>query len=164
MKSTSLPLLVDHLAECNNLQVPPDQFHASFCSRCYQATCTRSVPHHSGGLFEERVKTWEDRLFLNVPRKDPKDAPEIASKEFKEVNLTRWADPHSTPKAMGAVPVSFEAAAPNPENASKETGAISDPSLGRRNTPNPGPVVLPGSPRVVRPGATICLDDDLTPV
>lgn len=81
----------------------PD-FQAAFCVRCMQRECSRS---RAGGLFETRVATWQERLFVNPPRM-PKDDPlysAIAGKMFKEIDVGRipevgralgssaWVDP-----------------------------------------------------------------------
>jgi len=60
-------------------------FSESFCTRCLQPECTRSS--HGKTKFDQRVTSWEDRLFLKVPRMDPGDPrfESIAGQEFSPV-------------------------------------------------------------------------------
>jgi hypothetical protein len=84
--------------------LPFDAFGAAYCSRCLQPECTRST--HGSTLFDKRVTTWQDRLFLNVPRMDQGDPrfESIAHKEFvpaQETLVVRgWDDgvAHEEPK------------------------------------------------------------------
>jgi hypothetical protein len=72
----------DYLKECNDQGVPPDDFALQFCRRCRQPECSRSQVGES--RFEQRVSTWEDRLFLQVPTMSPEDPryPRISAQKF----------------------------------------------------------------------------------
>ena len=93
---------VDYLRECNEHSVPLDDFHQQFCVRCFQPECTRSK---SGTLkFDQRVSTWLDRLFLNVPKLDIDDPRynSLANQKFITVDTSRtpeirgdWIDPEN---------------------------------------------------------------------
>jgi hypothetical protein len=82
----------DYLKDCHNqvsVQVkeslPLEDFSTAYCARCLQPECTRSA--HGSSKFDQRVATWEDRLFLKVPRMDSSDPrfESISSKEFHPV-------------------------------------------------------------------------------
>lgn len=60
------------------------EFKAVFCDRCLQKECTRSQAGTS--LFEQRVNTWEERLFKN-PKKLPQDDP-----RFAQITAQRFVD------------------------------------------------------------------------
>lgn len=65
--------------------LPFDTFGAAYCARCLQPECTRST--HGSTKFDQRVATWQDRLFLNVPRMDQDDPrfEDISRKEFTPI-------------------------------------------------------------------------------
>lgn len=155
MPTPNQPLLQDFTQECNNQGVPEHDFRLAFCDRCQNHACQKSLPNRAD-KYTNRVLNWEKRLFLEVPRKSPTEDPSvatIAAQKFGEVNLTRWADPHSSPKTLVQVPSNFELA--------PVVNAVR-PSLdfARKNTPNPGPVTLPGEKtNVVKPGATFQFED-----
>lgn len=105
---------LDFYKECNNLAVPPQEFEAAFCKRCYQPECTRSL----FGImkFDQRVATWHDRLFANPPQMDPTDprAKLFTAKQFQIIDpqaLTQassdWMDPRDTRSATISVPVNI---------------------------------------------------------
>lgn len=82
----------DYLKECHaqvskqvKVSLPFDDFHSAYCIRCFQPECTRSA--HGSTRFDQRVSTWQDRLFLKVPRMDQSDPrfESISSKEFAPV-------------------------------------------------------------------------------
>lgn len=78
----------DFLSVCNDQGVPLPDFQATFCVRCVQPECSRSK---AGGLFESRVATWQDRLFVNPPRM-PADDPlyaSISAKKFRDMEVGR---------------------------------------------------------------------------
>ena len=93
----------DFLPVCNDQGTPLVDFQAMFCVRCVQPECSRS---RAGGLFEERVSTWQERLFRNPPRMS-KDDPlyaAISAKRFLEIGTGRvpevggnseWVDPRA---------------------------------------------------------------------
>lgn len=98
----------DNLSECNNLKVPVEDFKLFWCNRCLQPECTRSL--YGKTKFEQRVTTWLDRLFLNVPRMDTGDPrfSDISRKEFHPV-LDSWEISSEVPteKEQSDQPVSF---------------------------------------------------------
>ena len=108
---------MDFFRECNNLNVPEEDFKLSWCNRCLQKDCVRSGEARS--RFEARTATWEERLFLKVPRMPETDPrfPIIASKEFQSVENKKpyevkgWDEPAPvetpTPKQVASVPAKF---------------------------------------------------------
>lgn len=91
----------DCLHLCNEFQIPSEDFEMQHCARCFQSECTRSL--YGKGQFDQRVSTWEQRLFTNVPRMDESDPryKEIQAKKFvgldnspvPEVGRSAWVDP-----------------------------------------------------------------------
>lgn len=81
----------DYLGECNEHHVPLDQFQEQFCGRCVQPECSRS--QFGKTKFDQRVSTWEERLFTQVPRMPSSDPRfvQISAKQFK------MFDPGPTP-------------------------------------------------------------------
>jgi len=124
----------DFLAECNEHGVPVPDFQAAFCSRCMQPECTRS--QHGKSKFDRRTLTWEDRLFLGVPKlseSDPRYLP-ILNADFRtisegptkvSIHNPSWNDPRDIPKnsaEIAKVPlgtVSIESQPPLEENPEK---------------------------------------------
>jgi hypothetical protein len=92
---------LDFLKECNDQQVPLEDFRLQFCARCVQPECTRST--HGTSKFDQRVTTWEQRLFTEVPRMESSDPrfEGIQGKMFKMFSLpvqqagakSDWMDP-----------------------------------------------------------------------
>lgn len=141
--------------ECDlgGLSIP--DFQAAFCSHCTQPECSRSLDGMS--KFDQRVRTWHERLFLNPPRMDQSDPryKGLASKKFLtmaspiEIRSTgggsAWIDPQtteepeqkSTPTATN-IPETPEAPAPAPTPPQKRFLPM--------NTPNQGGVLLKGAP------------------
>jgi hypothetical protein len=87
-----MPSRRDYLKECHSQIVkqvkenlPLEDFGSAYCVRCLQPECSRST--HGVTKFDQRVATWQKRLFLKVPRMDKSDPRfgEIASKEFHPV-------------------------------------------------------------------------------
>jgi hypothetical protein len=113
----------DFLLECNNLRIPDQDFVKQFCVRCLNQECQRSRPQ--GSRFDQRVATWESRLFLDVPRLTPDDPRygKIANQDFVEVapgwgqapyEVQGWGEAAQEPKAPTLVgPVATEPAASN---------------------------------------------------
>ena len=102
----------DWLHACNSQKVPLEDFKATFCDRCFQVDCTRSLAGSS--RFEERVASWKERLFTQVPRMDAQDPrySQLRAKKFLEINTGpipevggSWVDPRDldeTPKISQA--------------------------------------------------------------
>lgn len=147
--------MADYLLECNNLRVSEQDFTQQFCVRCANTECSRARPR--GSRFDERVATWESRLFLDVPRLNPQDPryQQAANQPFTEV-APGWGDPYEVQGPKGEVPAeqppSQEAIveAPQPEAAAPAQTPQNVPArfqAGGLNTLNQGPIML-GSPAV----------------
>jgi hypothetical protein len=122
----------------------------SFCSRCFQGECSRSL--HGKSRFEVRALTWQDTLFNNVPRLDPKDPrfQEIASKRFLPVappqmgTSSAWMDPRDVePSREISIPSSAVPVASAPP-----------PPLVTAPTPSPQAVEMVLEPQAVQPAPT----------
>ncbi len=74
--------MADYYTECNNQGVSENDFRLQFCSRCTRSDCSRSAV--SGGGFTDRVQTWKERLFTQVPKLPPSDPrfAQIAAQSF----------------------------------------------------------------------------------
>lgn len=90
-----MPPRRDFLKECHSQVVGQvkepltfDMFLGAYCTRCLQPECTRST--HGSTKFDQRVASWEDRLFLRVPRMDPSDPrfESISRQEFAPAQET----------------------------------------------------------------------------
>jgi len=151
---------LDLLGECNDQQVPYEDFRLQFCIRCQQPECTRSRAGTS--KFDQRVATWQERLFEQVPRMDPGDPRfmEIQAKQFKMFNPgvvpTRgaWIDPtdlvDSVPPPALVVPEPppivtqiVEVPAPLPE--------VQAPVAATASTEEPAKVAEPAQPVKLTP-------------
>lgn len=135
----------DYLPVCNDQGVPLPDFQAMFCVRCVQPECSRS---RSGGIFETRVSSWEERLFKNPPRlpkSDPLHAA-LAAKRFIEIDVGRvpevggksdWVDPRSLdepeppPTPRPRKPKATKAESP------REPGETKEPPVTRVEGPPP---------------------------
>jgi len=98
---------VDYLSECMSglSGVPFNEFAKMFCNRCVNNECSRSIA--DGMAFVKRVNTWEDRLFLNVPRADDNDPKytNIRAKNFIKVDgyvpsVSNWSVTEPTEKIV----------------------------------------------------------------
>lgn len=148
-------------AKGTQLSLP--ELKASFCDFCAQPECTRSL--FGTSKFEQRVSTWKERLFTQVPRMqegDPRFSA-ISSKGFilipPEALLSKssgsWLDPRDVKPVSVSVPESVKGeesspapaqeepapaqpapAAPTPEPMSREVVLI--------NTPVQRGIMLPG--------------------
>jgi hypothetical protein len=163
---------LDYLRECHSQvtkQVKEnltfDVFSEAYCTRCFQPECTRSA--HGATKFDQRVATWQDRLFLKVPRMDQNDPrfESISSKEFAPVQETLivrgWGE-EITPEPQREITpeppqeVAIEEIPANPEPSpvyfqpSSSTASISRDTL-LMNTPVSNEQYLPGAPRPSEP-------------
>jgi hypothetical protein len=95
----------DQFAECNADKAPIELFTASCCARCMNPECTRS---QAGKFkFDQRVATWYERLYGNVPRmptEDPRYA-KISGQRFLMLDggptpsiSSAWLDPRDLEK------------------------------------------------------------------
>lgn len=82
-----------------------EQLAEAWCNRCSNTECSRSLGKTK---FEQKVETWEDRLFLHTPRMSPSDPRflPIASQGFHTIELGRvpeirsaWHDPRDLAEA-----------------------------------------------------------------
>jgi len=101
----------DLLRECNDQKVPVEDFELAFCKRCYQPECPRSI--FGTMKFDQRVATWHERLFTQVPRMDPSD-PRVGvfgAKLFQMVEppipgvTSGWDDPRDIKTSSVSVPI-----------------------------------------------------------
>jgi hypothetical protein len=92
--------LTDFIDECNEHKMPLEDFRGIFCICCFQVECTRSQAGKA--KFDQRVSTWKERLFTQVPRLDPEDPRYalITSQRFITLDTGRapeiegsWIDP-----------------------------------------------------------------------
>jgi len=118
---------LDYLGECNDQNLPLEDFRVTFCVRCFQQECTRS--QFGLSRFEARVATWRDRLFAapQLPKNDPRYTG-IISKKFVALPIVsgsiqtrqEWLDPQTLdtpalPAQIASVsPVVVEVKAPEP--------------------------------------------------
>ena len=105
----------DFLKECHSQVVsqvkeplPLTEFGSAYCVRCLQPECSRST--HGVSKFDQRVATWKERLFLEVPRMDPNDPlyKSISSKDFQPVQeslvVLGWGETDSIPEPRDVTP------------------------------------------------------------
>lgn len=140
----------DLLKECMTENVPLEDFRLAFCARCHQPECSRST--FGGTPFDQRVSSWKERLFTQVPRMDPSDPrfSDIASKQFKLLDLvppaaqSSWDDPREKRRSLVQVPAAIEI---SPAPAEKEAPPVrfmtAQPSV-------PEPVPEPQVPETTR--------------
>lgn len=139
----------DQIKLCNDHGVPLEDFRLQFCARCLQPECTRS--QHGKSRFDQRVVTWESRLFVDVPRMSPSDPriKNIQAQKFIQIDTGR---PHEVQGWVDPRDVSEEPSTPDesvceaPETKSVETQTTVDPdeqsserledSPALKNTPN----------------------------
>lgn len=160
---------LDYLRECNTFQIALEDFQRQFCDRCRQKECSRS--QFGKSRFDQRVQTWEERLFKNPPKMDMSDPrfQEIAAKRFMEISPDRfgpvpeigsrsaWVDPQAVEPcaSVSAPPPPSDPTPPPPEpepavqaqpEASTRTASSVPPALGLVNTPFKQGVMLGGRP------------------
>jgi hypothetical protein len=151
---------VDHLKLCNEHKIPFQDFEAQFCSRCLQPECTRSQSGKS--KFEQRVATWENRLFLNVARMDSRDErfQPISAQKFLGVNpgtqgsQSSWDDPRtiettkliSLPEPTPPAPEPVRAAPPEEKLPELELIPVTVPVTEPAPAPANSPQVLRNTP------------------
>jgi len=130
----------DYLKECNEFKVPVGDFEAQFCARCLQPECGRS--QHGSSRFESRVRDWEKRLFLDVPRMDPNDPQftQFQSKKFLDVGSVQgWVSPQDIPQDAPEEPDDL------PELELVET-VPTDPAPPPSGMPEPPPESMDSAP------------------
>jgi hypothetical protein len=163
-----MPTRRDFLKECHSQVVGQvkepltfDMFSGAYCTRCLQPECTRST--HGSTKFDQRVASWEDRLFLKVPRMDPNDPrfESISRKEFSPVQDTLivhgWGTESEPDPPRAFVPEPAQEVAIEEILTTKEPPPVysktddSSPSISRdtllMNTPVTAEQYLPGAPK-----------------
>jgi hypothetical protein len=172
----------DYLHECNEHRIPQEDFESVFCIRCFQTECARSQAGKS--KFDQRVSTWAERLFTNVPRLDTSDPryETVSGQRFINIDTSRtpeirgdWIDPLTVkddPSPAEAV-VSAVIAEKSPAPQPPATGRLPKRMI-LANAPDQSGKMLSGSPQpaqpdpwkvpeakpaetVIRPGATVKL-------
>jgi hypothetical protein len=170
---------VDHLALCNEHNIPVPDFQATFCIRCLQKECSRS--QYGKTQFETRVTTWEERLFKAPLRMDPKDDryPIISGQKFLPIEASDkgapvdWLDPKDIPVTKAySIPSLVEVSPVVPEapkvESPKTTGLVNTPYRPRQmlegftkappvSVYDPWKAKAPIQGTVVKPGAKIKL-------
>jgi len=134
---------VDYLKECNSYGVALEDFLTQFCARCLQPECSRS--QHGTSKFDQRVSTWESRLFQEVPRMAETDPrfETIRAQKFIQIDTGRvpevrsWVDPRDLAEPKVEPPPSPEPEPtpqePSPQVQAEEPKAPANPV---KNTPN----------------------------
>jgi len=74
----------DWLRECNDQNVPPQEFHQIFCVRCRNSDCTRAG--YSVSLFADRVSTQVERLLINPQFAD------LTLPQYAKINANDFPD------------------------------------------------------------------------
>lgn len=158
----------DYLGECNEFRLPLAEFHETFCQRCSQPECTRSL--YGTSLFDRRVNTWHERLFSTVPRMDSSDPrySAIATKKFILIDpsppyeVSSWVEPsQEVVKVDGTDPGTSKEPSEEfqevqvPQVLSTPPTPTQEPprvlGLGGVNTPNHGGKFIGGGPPVAPP-------------
>lgn len=151
----------DEYKNCNIFptEVTLEDFQRQFCSRCLRPECTRS--QHGKSKFDQRVATWESRLFTDVPRMSMSDPrfEQFQAKRFLEIRpsggripeVQGWVDPRDLdqPKAE-ATP---EVPEPQVEEVTQKPPIQEPPTppANTRNTPNRRGQMVGGKKVDVRP-------------
>jgi hypothetical protein len=135
---------VDLYAECNADGAPVEEFTRGACAHCINPECTRST--YGKSHFDQRVNTWYERLFSDVPRMDPSDPlfQAIAAQNFVAINPPievrgDWVDPRNLTQPEPAP-------APEPEPSSEpepEPEVVEPPPEPEPEPPAPEPAPEP---------------------
>ncbi len=137
----------DYLGECNSANVPERDFTLTFCNRCLQQECTRSLVGKS--RLEQRVQDWEEKLFVNPSRLEPSDLrfAGICAKRFLHVQPSielrgSWIDPkdlgENQSSTMKAAVIPSPSPVPLPPDADRPA---SEPPGPPDTDPDPAPPV-----------------------
>jgi len=158
----------DHLKECNNQEVPLEDFKLAFCNRCLQPECHRST--YGLSKFDVRTQTWKERLFDHVPRMTEADPrfSHIKAQKFiliedrppPSVNGVTWNDPRDLGESLKVAPqnvkpVEVKEAPPSTQESlsppvtvvpvKPSTSGVTRETI-LLNTPSKGDQFLPGVP------------------
>lgn len=74
----------DWLRECNDQNVPPQEFHQIFCVRCRNPDCTRAG--YAGSLWADRIGTQVERLLDNPQFAD------LSLPQYAQINALDFPD------------------------------------------------------------------------
>ena len=122
-----------------------------WCQRCLSADCSRSQIGRES-RFENRVSTWEERLFLDVPRMPEHDPlyKVLSGQGFHTIDAGRVPDVRGTPNWEDPSEVTREAPARFTPSESGPAPAVQPPA------PQADPTPVLGEPPtdVVTPKAT----------
>lgn len=131
----------DLYSECNVVGAPLDAFTEECCKHCINPECTRSA--FGKTKFDQRVSTWHDRLFANIPRMDPGDPRfgKIAAQKFVLFNepltvSSAWVDPRDLSDQVAAPVIPIEPAPIEPTPA-LVVAKPAEPSVVEGPTPAP---------------------------
>lgn len=101
--------------ELQGMSIP--EFTASFCGRCSQPECTRSL--FGKTKFDQRVQNWHSRLFTDVPKMNEADPrfSLIVSKKFLSLDgaspsVSEWIDPKDVKEKSVVIPAAVPPSAP----------------------------------------------------
>jgi hypothetical protein len=146
---------LNDLAKKAGTPLTPQELKASFCDFCTQPECTRSL--YGKSKFEQRVSTWQERLFTQVPRMDARDPrfTDITSKGFVIINpesptksASDWVDPRDVKTSTVSVPEKIEPVEAVEEAPPAPREEASPRSIPREvilmNTPAQRGIILPG--------------------
>ena len=145
----------DLIRECNDQNIPEEDFRRAFCGRCFNKECGRSS--FGGDKFAQRTSTWVERLFTDVPKMRPEDSRfgDLSAQNFIDVPVGRlhevggsdWIDPlnPAPPEPVPEVRV-----APIPEPPVPPQPSAREPTIPLMNTPERKGVMVggPASPAV----------------
>ncbi|SRR5574343_278260 len=143
----------DFITECNEFKVPEQDFVRAWCARCRREDCPRSS--HGKSLFEERTRTWQERLFTKIPKlpeSDPRYA-DIASKTFVDGAGTSSAQVHGWDAPAPETPIEASQPTPAPVTVGQYTRT---PNQSGRTLGTAPPGWTPKE-AVIRPGARVRL-------
>jgi hypothetical protein len=110
---------VDLYGECNVVGAPVEAFAEECCKHCINPECTRSA--FGKTKFDQRVSTWVERFFTQVPRMDQGDPrfEKISAQRFLAINQaltvnSAWVDPRDLSENLPVPAPSIIVAPPPP--------------------------------------------------
>jgi len=156
----------DFINLCNDQQLPEKDFYLTFCARCSQSECARSIVNRHG-RFEDRVTNWYEQLFTQVPRvDDPGDSrvQQANTKKFIMLDVSRpyevqgsWIDPLQPASEPPPVPKPGLTALNTPFQQGTMLSSSPPPQKSTLQKPDPWAGPVPKSGEVVPLGAKIRL-------
>ena len=142
----------DLIRECNDQNIPEDDFRRAFCNRCFNKECERSS--FGGDRFAQRTSTWVERLFTDVPKMRPEDSrfKTLSAQNFIDVPVGRlhevggsdWIDPlnPATPAPEPAPEITATTAPEPPPVPATQSQSAQEPGILLMNTPERKGVML----------------------